>query len=95
MADQIESLRVKIRTTLIRHDVKKAAVFGSFAHGTQTKKSDLDLLVEFKGKKSLLDLIGLKLELEKLLKRDVDVVTYRSLNPLVRDHILREQRLIL
>lgn len=95
MADQIESLRAKIRMTLIRHDVKKAAVFGSFARGSQTKKSDLDILVEFKGKKSLLDLVGLKLELEKILKREVDVITYNSLNPLVKEHILGEQRLIL
>jgi len=36
--------------------------------------SDIDVLVEFKGEKSLLDLVGLKLELEEALGREVDVV---------------------
>ena len=50
-----------------------------------TSESDIDLLVEFKGKKSLLDLAGLKLELEEKLKCYVDVLTYNSLHPLLKN----------
>ena len=63
--------------------------------GELTKDSDIDILVEFKGKKSLLDLVGLKQELEEILKRKVDVLTYNSLHPLLKDRILREQEVIL
>lgn len=56
-----------------------------------TEQSDVDLLVEFEGRKSLLDIAGLKIELEDALGRKVDVVTYRSLHPLLRERILGEQ----
>ena len=80
---------------LRKHEVKKAALFGSVARGEQTKKSDIDLLVEFKGEKSLLDLVGLKQDLEDRFKKKIDVVTYNSLHPLLRERILREQKVIL
>jgi hypothetical protein len=39
----------------------------------------------------LLDLAGLKIELEEKLKRDVDVLTYKSIHPLLRERILKEK----
>jgi len=92
---ELEGLRNKIIPILERYEVKKAAVFGSFVRGEQKKDSDIDILVEFKGKKSLLDLAGLKIELEDTLQRKVDVLTYNSLHPLLRDRILKEQKVIL
>jgi predicted nucleotidyltransferase len=59
------------------------------------KESDEDILVEFEPGRSLLDLAGLKIELEENLGRRVDVLTYRSLNPLLKDRILKEQKPIL
>jgi len=92
---ELEGLKNKIIPILLRNDVKKAAVFGSFVRGEQKEDSDIDILVEFKGKKSLLDLAGLKIELEETLKRKVDVLTYNSLHPLLKDRILQEQKVIL
>ncbi len=91
MNDHISELREKILKVLQKHDVKKAALFGSAVRDELTPESDLDLLVEFKGRKSLLDLAGLKLELEEVLERRVDVLTYNSLHPLLKDRILAEQ----
>ncbi|MBI5700224.1 nucleotidyltransferase family protein [Candidatus Saganbacteria bacterium] len=76
---------------LKRHDVVKAAIFRSFARGEEKKNSDLDLLMKFSGVKSLLDLSRLKIELENLLNKKVDVVTYASIDPKIRDRILKEQ----
>jgi predicted nucleotidyltransferase len=76
------------------YGVKKAAVFGSIARGEAKKSSDIDILVEFIGEKSLLDLVGLKFALEKILKRKVDITTYNALHPLLRDSILKDQILI-
>jgi len=92
---ELEVLRNKIIPVLLRNDVKRAAFFGSFVRGEQKEDSDIDILVEFKGKKSLLDLAGLKIELEDALHRKVDVLTYNSLHPLLKDRILKEQKVIL
>ena len=92
---ELGGLRNKIIPILERYEVKRAAVFGSYVRGEQTKDSDIDILVEFKGKKSLLDLAGLKIELEDTLHRKVDVLTYNSLHPLLKNKILQEQKVIL
>ena len=95
MNEQIAEIRDKILKALKRNDVKRASLFGSVVRGELTDESDIDILVEFRGRKSLLDLVGLKLELEEVLKRKVDVLTYNSLHPLLKDRILREQEVIL
>lgn len=94
MKPHIEGLRKKILPILQRYDVVRASVFGSFVRGEVQEGSDIDILVEFKGEKSLLDLAGLKIELEELLGRKVDVLTYNSLHPLLKDKILSEQEAI-
>lgn len=95
MNEQIIEIRKKILSALKQNDVKRASLFGSVVRGELTDESDIDILVEFRGKKSLLDLVGLKLELEDKLKRKVDLLTYNSLHPLLKDRILREQEVIL
>lgn len=69
-----------------------AGIFGSYARGEQTKKSDIDILIKVKAKKfSLLDLVGLELELERVLEKKVDLLTYNGIDPLLRDSILKEE----
>ena len=94
-ADQIEELKKTLVDVLKKHDVKKAALFGSIVRGEATDESDIDLLVEFEGRKSLLDLAGLKLDLQEIVRRNVDVLTYKSLHPLLKERILSEQEVIL
>jgi len=83
--------RDKLNAIFKEYGVKKAAVFGSAARGDAKKNSDIDLLVQFCGKKSLLDLVGLKFDLEEIFKRKVDVNTYNAIHPLLRDSILKDQ----
>lgn len=79
-----------------KHAVKKAAIFGSFARGEAKAKSDVDILIEYKSKnKSLFDLVDLKSDLEEILDRKVDVVTYNSIYWRIREQILAEQVVIL
>jgi predicted nucleotidyltransferase len=93
--DQLDEIRKALIDVLREHEVKKAALFGSIVRGEATEESDIDLLIEFEGRKSLLDLAGLKLDLQELLRRRVDVLTYKSLHPLLRERILSEQEVIL
>lgn len=80
-----------IALVLRKHGVRRASLFGSTARGDSASRSDVDLLVEMGEGKSLLDLVGIKLDLEESLKREVDVLTYDSIHPLLKDQILREQ----
>lgn len=75
-------------------EVLKASIFGSFARGDNTKNSDIDILVKLKKNKTLFDLIGLKIALEEKLDKKVDVLTYGSINPLLKKIILQEQKVI-
>lgn len=93
--DRIDEIKNMLIEVLKQHGVKKAALFGSIVRGEATEESDIDLLIEFEGRKSLLDLAGLQLELQELLGRRVDVLTYKSLHPLLKDRILSEQEVIL
>jgi len=59
------------------------------------KSSDLDILVEFGGEKSLLELVALKMELKEVLGIEVDVVEYSTIHPLLKEKILKEQVIML
>ena len=85
----------KIRPILKRNGVAKAGLFGSYARGEAKKRSDVDILIQFRGRKSLLDLVGLQQELEEKLKKKVDVLTYKSIHPLLKERILKEEVKIL
>lgn len=80
---------------LRRRGVVHAGVFGSFALGKERKGSDIDILIEFSGRKSLLDLIALEQELKERLGRSVDLLTYNSIYPPLRSRILGEEVRIL
>jgi len=91
----VEEIKRKILPVLERHDVVRASLFGSIVRGEADVESDIDLLVEFRGEKSLLDLAGLKIDIEELVGRRVDILTFDSLHPLLRDRILEEQEAVL
>ena len=67
-------------------------VFSSVAHGKAKKNSDIDILVDVETGRSLLDVIGLWLDLEALLGRKVDLVTEGGVNRHLRESILAEAR---
>jgi len=85
-------IKNKIIPILKRQGVLKAAIFGSFARGEETKNSDLDLLVKMPKNKTFLDMAGLKVELEDKLGRGVDIVEYDAIRPLIKDQVLRDKK---
>ena len=90
----IKTIKTKIIPILKNQGVIKAAIFGSHTTGKAKRNSDVDLLVAFSERKSLFDIVGLKLELEKVLKKEVDLLTYKSIHPLLKDIILKQQMII-
>lgn len=71
------------------HGMTHVRVFGSMARNAETHNSDIDLLVEIDPRRSLLDIIDAKYEIENLTHRQVDIVTEAALSPYIRQEVLR------
>lgn len=57
------------------YPIKKVSLFGSYAEGNSNEDSDVDLLIEFSVPHvSLLDISGIKLRLQDIFGKNVDVV---------------------
>ena len=73
-----------------RFKVKEIGIFGSYVRGNEQRKSDVDILVEFKEPVGLFEFMDLEEYLEKLFKRKVDLVSKKALKPRIGKYILRE-----
>jgi uncharacterized protein len=91
----IEQVKKRILPLLKEAGVLRSSLFGSFIRGEQTEESDIDILIEFPKGKSLLDLVDLEMKLEQVLGRKVDLLTYNSLSPYLKDSIQNAQLPIL
>lgn len=86
----LQSKRSQILQIAARYGARKVRVFGSVARGTAHRGSDIDFLVDMEEGRSLLDHAALILDLERLLKRSVDVASERGLRRLVRKDVLKD-----
>ena len=77
-----------------QNDVTMIGVFGSAARGEATERSDIDLLVEFSKRKSLLKLVALERQISAALGKKVDLLTEAAISPYLRDRIKRDLRVI-
>lgn len=86
----LEEIKQKAVPILKKEGIIHSSVFGSAVRGELQENSDIDFLIEFQEKKTLLDLAGLQQELEGALGREVDLVTRRSVLPGLKEYIERE-----
>ena len=91
----IEDIKRKIVPILRKYGVKRASIFGSAVRGEMREDSAIDILVEIDRDTSLLDFVALKLELEDVLGRKVDLVEFNAIKPRLKERILREQVVII
>ena len=77
-----------------RNDVAMIGLFGSTARGEATTESDLDFLVKFGKRKSLLSVVKLERELSESLGQKVDLLTEAAISPYIRDSIFRDLTII-
>jgi len=61
-----------------KYGVQRIAIYGSFAKGNQTKRSDVDILVQL-ARPLGLEFVELAYHLEKILKKKVDLATFDTL----------------
>ncbi len=87
----IDELRTIIGDVGRQYGVKKIALFGSYSKGEQTPDSDIDLLIDKGAIKGLFMFNSFIDTLRKKLDKDVDVMTYSSLNrSLIKDSVYDE-----
>ena len=77
-----------------KYGVKSLAVFGSMARGDDREGSDVDVLVTFEGSATFDGFMGLKLDLEDMFGRPVDLGTPDTLRPQIRVQIEKEAILV-
>ena len=81
-----------------KNGIAYLAIFGSYARGDFSKKSDLDLLVRFSKEIddaiSLLDLVGIEQELSEKLNVKVDLLTEESISPYIKKYIMDDLKVV-
>ena len=94
MAKSVDEIKRQLKalepTLKKRFNVESIEIFGSFARGEQTEKSDIDLLVTFSEPYDLWEFLDLKEFLNRRLRKKVDIVPKDSLKSIIRDQILQE-----
>jgi len=91
---KIEEIKRKIIPTLKKYNIKKAGIFGSYARGDFKKNSDVDILIQPPSNMGL-EFVGMGIELEKKLKKKVDLITYKYISPYLKKYILEDEIRIL
>ncbi len=73
---------------------KKVSVFGSYVRGEEKPDSDIDIIVEFSKRKSLLKIVRIERELSETLGIKVDLLTEKSISPYLIDRIKSEMKVL-
>ena len=82
--------RDDIHSIAAKHGAYNIRIFGSVVRGEAGPDSDIDFLIDVGPTTSSWFPAGLILDLQEILGRRVEVVTEKSLNPYVREYVLRE-----
>ena len=85
----------KIREYLKDKPVFKAYIFGSYAREDANNDSDIDILLELDYSVHIgLEYVQMKLDIEKILNKSVDLVTERALSKYIKPIVDKEKVLI-
>jgi predicted nucleotidyltransferase len=92
--DILSLLRVFKQNSAAKYDIKRIGIFGSFARGEAKEDSDVDIVFETDSP-NLFRTARMKVELENLFSRHVDVVRFRArMNPRLKSRITREAKYV-
>lgn len=90
IGEAIREQREAILRVAAKHGATQVRLIGSVARGEAGPDSDVDLLVMWQEGTSLLDQAALKLELEGLLGRKVDIASDGWVKPSIRESVYRD-----
>ena len=87
----IDELKTIVGNVAKKYGVKKAALFGSYSHGTANENSDIDLIIDKGDIRGLIMFNSFVNALSDALKKPVDIVTYASLENSVLKNLLMKR----
>ncbi len=91
MVLSIEKIKDEAMNIASKYSIKKIVLFGSYAEGTATEQSDVDVLIEFNVPAvSLFVLSDVKYELEEKYGKQVDVIH----GPLMENAMIRTNKVV-
>ena len=94
MKKYLSDIIQKINPVLARSGIHSASIVGSMAYGDYTDESDIDLVVEIDQPMSLLTFSALKIELEELLQKRVDLLERSAIKHRLRQSILSKEIIV-
>ena len=77
-----------------QNDVRQIGVFGSVARGEADEQSDIDLVVSFSRRISLLKMVALERQISDALGRKVDLLTEDAISSYLRERIKRDLQVL-
>lgn len=86
----MEDIAEQVKPILLKYNVKKASLFGSYARGDFDVKSDVDILFQPPTDMGL-EVVSLKRELEEKLNKKVDLISYNGISKYLKQYILSNQ----
>lgn len=89
-----EKLKIIKETILEKIDCEAILLFGSYARGTQNKESDIDIAIKSTKQISKKEIFNLRLELEEMIKNDVDLINLDTINDDFRYEILMNGKIL-
>jgi uncharacterized protein len=90
IGEAIRERREEILRVVMAHGAMQVRLIGSVARSEARPDSDVDLLVKWREGTSLLDQAALKLEIENLLGRRVDIASDGWVKPSIRESVYRD-----
>ena len=94
MKKDVSQIIKMIKPVLTRYGIHSASIVGSMAYGNNTDESDIDLVVEIDHPMSLLTFSALKIELEELLQKRVDLLERSAIKHRLRQSILAKEIIV-
>jgi len=86
----IEKIRKEKKFLSEKYFITEIGLFGSYVRGEQKKRSDIDILVEFKKYPNIFTFIEIEEHLSKLFGIKVDLVTKNAPKPVIGYYIKKE-----
>ncbi|PSN12932.1 DNA polymerase subunit beta [filamentous cyanobacterium CCP5] len=93
LLETLQAKRQEVLEIAAKHGAFNVRVFGSVVRGEDTPDSDIDLLIDYDPEKTTPWFPGgLLMDLQDVLGHKVDVLTEKSISPLIRERVLAEAK---
>lgn len=94
MKIDIEHVKRLCKPVFSKYGINSASIVGSVAYGDDSDESDLDVVVEIDKPLSLLTFSKIKIELEELLNRKVDLIVRSAIKERLKKSLLSKEIVI-